>query len=67
MALADVALATDCIVTLLAERTERPLFAVETPLNHDQLEASGARRATAALTCVSASAPSARPRFGARA
>jgi hypothetical protein len=37
MALADVALATDCIVTLLAERTERPLFAVETPLNRDQL------------------------------
>jgi hypothetical protein len=42
-ALADVALATDCIVTLLAERTERPLFAVETLLNRDQLEAIGAR------------------------
>jgi hypothetical protein len=29
-ALADVALATDCIMSLLAERCERPLFAIET-------------------------------------
>ena len=43
-ALADVALATDCIVTLLAERTERPQFAVETLLNRDQLAAIGARQ-----------------------
>jgi hypothetical protein len=43
-ALADVALATDCIMTLLAERTERPLFAVESLLNRDQLVAIGARQ-----------------------
>src|SRR5262245_5867120 len=43
-ALADVALATNCIMTLLAERTERPLFAVETLLNRDQLAAIGARQ-----------------------
>ena len=42
-ALADVALATDCIMTLLAERTERPLFAVDALLTRDQLEAIGAR------------------------
>src|SRR5262245_18296211 len=42
-ALADVALATDCIITLLAERTERPLFAVDALLTRDQLVAIGAR------------------------
>jgi hypothetical protein len=42
-ALADAALATDCIMTLLTERTEQPLFAVETLLNRDQLAAIGAR------------------------
>jgi hypothetical protein len=41
-ALADVALATDCIMTLLAERTERALFAVESLLNRNQLAAIGA-------------------------
>jgi hypothetical protein len=42
-ALADVALATDCIMTLLAERCERSLFAIETRLNRDELKAIGAR------------------------
>src|SRR5262245_61648190 len=42
-ALADVALATDCIMTLLSERTERPLFAVDALLTRDQLAAIGAR------------------------
>jgi hypothetical protein len=42
-ALADVALATDCIITLLPERTERPLFAVDALLTRDQLVAIGAR------------------------
>ena len=42
-ALADVALATDCIMSLLAERCERPLFAIETRLNRDDLKAIGAR------------------------
>jgi hypothetical protein len=41
--LADVALATNCIMTLLSERTERSLFSVESLLNDDQLEAIGAR------------------------
>jgi hypothetical protein len=43
-ALADVALATDCIMTLLAGRTERSLFAVDSLLNRDQLQAIGARQ-----------------------
>jgi cation transport ATPase len=42
-ALADVALATDCIISLLAERCERPLFAIETRLNREDLRAIGAR------------------------
>jgi hypothetical protein len=42
-ALADVALATDCIMSLLAERCERPLFAIETRLNRDELKGIGAR------------------------
>jgi hypothetical protein len=40
---ADVALATNCIMTLLAERTERPLFSAERLSNRDHLEAIGAR------------------------
>ncbi len=43
MALADVALATDCIISLLAERCRRPLFAIEARLNRADLEAIGAR------------------------
>ena len=42
-ALADVALATDCIISLLAERCERPLFAIETRLNREDLKAIGTR------------------------
>jgi hypothetical protein len=36
--------ATDCIITLLAERTRRSLFAVESLLNREQLLAIGARQ-----------------------
>ena len=43
-ALTDVALATDCIITLLGERTAKPLFTAETLLNRDQLAAIGARQ-----------------------
>jgi len=39
----DVALATDCIINLVAERCERPLFAVETLLRRKDLEMIGAR------------------------
>ena len=42
--LMDVALATDCIIALIAERCSRPLFAVELLLNRRNLEAIGARR-----------------------
>ena len=42
-ALADVALATDCIMTLLGERTAQATFSAETLLNRDQLAAIGAR------------------------
>jgi integrase len=41
--LADVALATDCIITLLNERCQKQLFAVETLLNRKELQAIGAR------------------------
>ena len=43
LALADVALATDCILALLAERCRRPLFAIEVRLNRSDLDAIGAR------------------------
>jgi len=43
LALADVALAVDCILNLLAERCSRPLFAIEVRLNRADLEAIGAR------------------------
>jgi integrase len=42
-ALADVALAVDCIMSLLAERCSRPLFAIETRLNKADLVEIGAR------------------------
>jgi hypothetical protein len=38
-ALADVALASDCIMTLLTERCERSLFAIESRLNSHELKA----------------------------
>jgi hypothetical protein len=43
LALADVALATDCVLQLLAERCQRQLFAIEMRLNRQDLEAIGAR------------------------
>jgi hypothetical protein len=43
LALADVALATDCVLALLAEKCERQLFAIDVRLNRDQLVAIGAR------------------------
>ncbi len=42
-ALADVALAVDCVISLVAEHCQRPLFAIETLLNRRELEAIGAR------------------------
>jgi hypothetical protein len=42
--IADVALATDCIISLIAEHTTRDLFAAETRLNRAGLVAIGARR-----------------------
>jgi hypothetical protein len=41
LALADVALATDCVLALLAERCERNLFAIEVRFNRDDLLANG--------------------------
>jgi len=41
--LADVALATDCVIALIAEHTARPLFATETLLNRKALAEIGAR------------------------
>lgn len=41
--IADVALATDCIVALLNERCSRDLFAIETRLNYHELQSIGAR------------------------
>jgi len=43
MALIDVALATDCIMSLLAERCSRKLFAIEMRLTADDLLEVGAR------------------------
>ncbi len=41
--IADVALATDCIISLLDERCGRNLFAIETRLNRSELKSIGAR------------------------
>jgi hypothetical protein len=41
--LADVALATDCVIALLQEHCSRPLFAVDVLLTKAELEAIGAR------------------------
>jgi len=41
--LADVAIATDCVLALVQEYCKRPLFAVEPLLNIDDLVAIGAR------------------------
>jgi hypothetical protein len=41
--LADVALATDCVMALIGERCERPVFAIETLLNRQDLVLIGAR------------------------
>jgi hypothetical protein len=41
--LADVALATDCIISLIQERCERALFPVEILLKRADLQAIGAR------------------------
>jgi hypothetical protein len=43
-ALVNVALATDRISSLLAERAERPLFAIETLLNRSDLKSMGAKQ-----------------------
>jgi hypothetical protein len=42
--LMDVALATDCVIALIAERCRRPLFAIELRLRRANLEAIGARQ-----------------------
>lgn len=42
--LLDVALATDCIIALIAEHARQPLFAIEPRLNRKGLTAIGARR-----------------------
>jgi hypothetical protein len=41
--LADVALATDCVIALIQEHCDRPLFAIEPLLNREELERIGAR------------------------
>jgi hypothetical protein len=43
LAFADVALATDCVLSILAERCERKLFVIEVRLNRDDLWVIGAR------------------------
>jgi hypothetical protein len=43
VAIEDVALATDCIITLLAEKVSRPLFAIDVRLTKAELTAIGAR------------------------
>ena len=41
--LADVALATDCVLPLITARCSRPVFAIEPRLNRPDLELIGAR------------------------
>jgi integrase len=41
--LADVALATDCVIALIQEHCDRTLFAIESLLNREELEKIGAR------------------------
>jgi hypothetical protein len=43
MALVDVALATDCIMSLLAERCSHKLFAIELRLKAEDVREIGAR------------------------
>ncbi len=44
MALADVALAVDCVICLLAERCKRRLFAIDVRLTKAELVSIGARQ-----------------------
>jgi hypothetical protein len=41
--LADVALATDCVIALIQQHCGRPLFAVDVLLTKEDLQAIGAR------------------------
>jgi hypothetical protein len=46
LALMDVALAVDCIVSLLSERCTKPLFAIDLRLTADERSAPGRSRRT---------------------